>query len=308
MGGHQRARRRRQGGTGGGKSPLEGEDRRQFLLRYGALVQSLKGGFRTGEDLGTTSSDMQIIAEKCQFVHGFHPVDGSKVDPSPFTARAVFEGIKSAAGRRASAPQISPAARFSFREWVASVQAWAEFLNACRRPYLQVSDIDSDSHRSRRPSTLGAKVVGEVEAVYQLGLRHLRTLCRSVPHSTRRPFPELRCRIVAGSANNQLAEPADAQRLLERDDRLCSGLHHQRWRSTVVRADGPWLRRRELPFSTRWPVSVRPCVEVLRESAERGDSPVAAAERRVQETLAQAPDSPELASPIRESTISAARR
>ena len=47
--------------VGGGKAvlavarPLEGEDRRQLLLRYGALVESLNGAFRTGEDLGTTS-------------------------------------------------------------------------------------------------------------------------------------------------------------------------------------------------------------------------------------------------------------
>ena len=88
--------------VGGGKAvlaferPLEGDDRRQLAAAYGALVESLKGAFRTGEDLGTTSSDMQVIAETCQYVHGFHPVDGNKVDPSPFTARAVFEGIQSA--------------------------------------------------------------------------------------------------------------------------------------------------------------------------------------------------------------------
>ena len=274
--------------VGGGKAvlavekPLEGEDRRQLLLRYGALVESLKGAFRTGEDLGTKSSDMQIIAEKCQFVHGFHPADGSKVDPSPFTARAVFEGIKSAADVVFGSEDLT--GRTVLIQGVGSVGAsLGEFLIAVGAR-IQVSDIDS-ARTTQTAQHLGATVVA-TEAVYRSDC-DIYAPCAIGATLNETTIPQLRCRIVAGSANNQLAEPADAQRLQEREivyvpdyiinagGALSFALMDRGY------ADESALFNEMASIGT----TVR---EVLQEAAERGDSPVAAAERRVQETLAGA--------------------
>jgi leucine dehydrogenase len=84
---------------GGGKAvlavpgPLESEARSGLLRRYGRLVESLGGRFRTGEDLGTTPEDMCLLAEETRYVHGFDRETGEKVDPSPYTARGVWAGI-----------------------------------------------------------------------------------------------------------------------------------------------------------------------------------------------------------------------
>lgn len=274
--------------VGGGKAvlaverPLEGEDRRQLLLLYGALVESLKGAFRTGEDLGTTSSDMQVIAESCRFVHGFHPVNGNKVDPSPFTARAVFEGIKSAAEVVLGSADLT--GRTVLIQGVGSVGASLGRFLAAAGASLLVSDIDTDrteevAHR------LGATIVDDSE-VYRTEC-DIYSPCAIGATLSEKTIPELRCRIVAGSANNQLAEPADAQRLLEREiayvpdyvinagGALSFALMDRGY------ADEADLFKEMASIGT----TVR---EVLQEAAEHGDSPVAAAERRVQETLSRA--------------------
>ena len=87
---------------GGGKAvlairePLEGDARTGLLHRYGELIESLRGAFRTGEDLGISTDDMRTVAERTRYVQGFHK--GEKINPSPFTARGVYSGIRAALG------------------------------------------------------------------------------------------------------------------------------------------------------------------------------------------------------------------
>jgi leucine dehydrogenase len=234
--------------AGGGKAvlalthPLDEAARQRLLQRYGKLVDSLNGAFRTGEDLGTTSSDMQVIAEHCRYVHGFHPVDGSKVDPSPFTARAVFEGIKSAAEFAYDSDDLSE--RSVLVQGVGSVGLGLARLLSVAGSTLLISDIDPE-----------------------------RTA-----ETARRP------------ANNQLAEPADAQRLLEKKIVYVPDY--------IINAGGARsfaLMDRgytDLDAIFEEMISIGLTVrEILEEAAERGESPVAAAERRVQETLTGARDS-----------------
>lgn len=274
--------------VGGGKAvlaierPLEGEDRRQLLLRYGALIESLKGAFRTGEDLGTTSSDMQIIAESCSFVHGFHPEDGSKVDPSPFTARAVFEGIKSASDVVFGAADLT--GRTVLIQGVGNVGMSLGELLAEAGANLLVSDIDVD-RTTEAARHLGAAAVAAAE-VYKTDC-DIYAPCAVGATLNEATIPDLRCRIVAGSANNQLAEPADAQRLQERDIVYVPDY--------IINAGGALsfaLMDRghsdETELFNEMASIGQTVSEILREAAEREDSPVAAAERRVQETLAGA--------------------
>jgi leucine dehydrogenase len=274
--------------VGGGKAvlaverPLEGDDRRQLLLLYGALVESLKGAFRTGEDLGTTSSDMQIIAETCQYVHGFHPVDGNKVDPSPFTARAVFEGIQSASDVVFGSPDLT--GRTVLIQGVGSVGASLGRFLADAGASLLVSDIDTE-RTEEMARLLGATIVTNDE-LYRTDC-DVYAPCAVGATLNETTIPDLRCRIVAGSANNQLAEPADAQRLQERDIVYVPDY--------IINAGGALsfaLMDRGYSDETALfneMASIGQTVrEVLREAAERGDSPVAAAERRVQDTLAGA--------------------
>ena len=72
---------------GGGKTvlaiprPLQEDERRGLLLRFGELLNSLGGRYGTGADLGTTSDDMQTIAEVSEYVIGVHGRSDGPMDP-----------------------------------------------------------------------------------------------------------------------------------------------------------------------------------------------------------------------------------
>jgi leucine dehydrogenase len=276
--------------VGGGKAvlalnqPLDDTARRRLLLLYGHLVESLKGAFKTGEDMGTTSSDMQVIAEVCSQVHGFHPVDGSKIDPSPFTARAVFEGIKCAVEFAYGAENL--VGRSILIQGVGNVGLSLGRLLTDAGASLLISDIDAE-RTQEAARQLGATVVPAAE-IYTTTC-DVYAPCAIGATVNEATIPELRCRIVAGSANNQLAEPADAQRLLERDIIYVPDY--------IINAGGALsfaLMDRghtDLDALQEEMTSIGTTVrEILEEAAKYGESPVAAAERRVQKTLTGARD------------------
>ena len=274
--------------VGGGKAvlaierPLEGEERRQLLLRYGELIQSLKGAFRTGEDLGITSSDMHTVAERCDYVHGFHPVDDSKVDPSPFTARAVFEGVKAAAEVTFGSADLD--GKTVLIQGVGNVGANLGRFLAQAGARLLLSDIDA-----RKTESLARELEAEVvqpDGIFAADC-DIYAPCAIGATVNEETIPQLRCRIVAGSANNQLAEPADAQRLLDRQITYVPDY--------IINAGGALSfalidrGHTDLEVLSDEMVSIGTTVrEILREAEAHHESPVAAAERRVQATLTRA--------------------
>ncbi len=271
---------------GGGKAvlavpgPLAGEAREGLLRRYGRLVESLGGRFRTGEDLGTTPDDMRILAQETEFVHGFDRETGEKLDPSPFTARGVWSAIVAACDELFGSPDL--AGRSVLVEGVGNV-GWrlAELLRSSGATLL-ASDIDGE--RSRQAAAeLGATLVAP-ERVADTPC-DVYAPCAIGATVNRDTIPRLACRLVAGSANNQLAEPADADRLVERGiaylpDYVVNGGGAMSFglMSRGERDPEAIFRQVETIGDT-----VR---ELLREAAARGESPVAAADRRVEQVLA----------------------
>ena len=86
---------------GGGKAVLavselpRGEQRRALLLRYGDLVASLGGTYRTSSDLNTNEADMDVIGERTEYVFGRSKEAGGSGNPAAPTAVGVFHGIRS---------------------------------------------------------------------------------------------------------------------------------------------------------------------------------------------------------------------
>src|SRR5262245_35669478 len=94
---------------GGGKGVLavprlpSGDERRELLLRYAAVVCSLGGNYLTGCDMNTTPADLDVIREVCP--HTFGHTDGSG-EPGPFTARGVFHGIRASVAYADGSPDL----------------------------------------------------------------------------------------------------------------------------------------------------------------------------------------------------------
>ena len=271
---------------GGGKAvlaipgPLAGAAREGLLRRYGRLIASLGGRFRTGEDMGTTPEDMCVLAEETEFVHGFDRETGKKVDPSPYTALGVFSGIVAGCAEVFGSDDLT--GRTVLVEGLGSV-GWrlAEML---RESGASLKVVDLDRTRSERAAReLGAAVVEPAEVPSaECDVYAPSAIGATVNHET---IPRLACRLIAGSANNQLAEPADADRLVARGiayvpDYVINGGGAMSFGLMTEGERDPAAIRRKVSTIGE---TVR---ELLREAAERGESPVAAADRRVRRALA----------------------
>ena len=199
---------------GGAKAVLavpalpEDDERRRLLLRYGELAASLGGNFQTGPDVNTTIYDMDVIGERHAHVFCRSEANGGSGDPGPFTARGVFHGIRASAAHALGSPDL--AGRVVLVQGVGDVGArLAEQLAAAGARVL-VSDIDAERARTLA-DRIGAEVVAPEDA---LGLEcDVYAPCALGGTLNAETIPSLRCRIVAGCANNQLAEAEDAHRL-----------------------------------------------------------------------------------------------
>lgn len=263
--------------------PLEGDERRGLLERYGRLIESLRGLFSTGEDLGTTPEDFAVIGRRTRFIHGFDPVTGEKVDPGPFTARGVF------AGMRAAAEEVFGDGLATRRVLVQGVghvgRRLAEMLEREGAAVL-LCDIDEELAR-RVADELGCEAV-PADRVYQTPC-DVYSPCAVGGTLNELTIPQLSCRLVAGSANNQLASDDDADRLLERGivyapDFVINGGGAMAF---GLLASGETDREAVL---ARTDDVGRTVGELLREAAERGESPLDTANRRVRRVLESASD------------------
>jgi leucine dehydrogenase len=188
----------------------EGDERRRLLLRYAELAASLGDNFHTAPDMNTTVADMDVIAERHRHVFCRSITKGGSGDPGPFTARGVFYGIRASVAYVFGSADL--AGRSVLVQGVGNVGArLAEQLGEAGARVL-VADIDAERARSLA-ERIGAEVVPPARAI-DLDC-DIYSPCGMGATLNAESIPRLRCRIVAGSANNQLSEPEDADRLDE---------------------------------------------------------------------------------------------
>jgi leucine dehydrogenase len=199
---------------GGGKAvlaipgPLADGDRRDLLLRYGELVNSLGGTYRTGPDVNTTVADMDVIGERTPYVFCRSVERGGSGDPGPYTARGVFHGIRASMRHAFGSDELT--GRSILVQGVGDVgERLAEQLSSAGARVL-VSDIDAGKARVLA-DRIGAGIVPPEHAITTEC--DVYAPCALGGTLNADSIPLLRCRVVAGCANNQLAEPDDAERL-----------------------------------------------------------------------------------------------
>jgi len=202
---------------GGGKAVIIGDpahDRTdEMMLTFGRLVEQLGGSYITAEDVGTTTADMDLIGTCTRHVVGRSKAGGGAGDPSADTASGVLvamqaalghldgtEGAAELAGRRVVVLGLGKVGRPLVRQLVA---AGAEVV---------VADIDRATVTAIA-SELPVAVVAPDRAIDQPCDVFAPCALGGIIDAS--SIGRLRCEAVVGSANNQLAEPADAQRLAD---------------------------------------------------------------------------------------------
>jgi leucine dehydrogenase len=149
-----------------------------------------------------------LIAERTEHVFGRSQANGGAGDPGPFTAVGVFHGIKSSVTRVFGSDDLS--GRTVLVQGVGNVgRALAELLGRDGALIL-VADVDG-----RRAEEVAGLVGGStVQADRAIAAEcDVYAPCALGATLSAESVPQLGCRIVAGSANNQLAEPRAAELL-----------------------------------------------------------------------------------------------
>lgn len=202
---------------GGGKAVLAvpeiptGPERTRLLRGYADAISSLGGNFWTGCDMNTTPADLDVIAETCPYVFGRSVENGGSGEPGPFTARGVFHGIKASLAHALGSSSV--AGRTVLVQGVGSVGASLAELLADAGAELILSDVLPERATSLA-ERLGARTVEPEQALDTAC--DVYAPCATGGTISRETIPRLRCRVVAGSANNQLAAPEDADALASR--------------------------------------------------------------------------------------------
>jgi leucine dehydrogenase len=197
---------------GGGKAVIIGDgkplDRAAVLRTHGRFVEALGGTFITAEDVGTTPSDMGIVREETRHVAGLLSGTG---DPSPFTARGVFRAMQASAKYVWDNENLS-GVTVALQGCGHVGYFLAKNLNAAGAKLI-VSDVDAQKV-SRLVEEFNAIAV-QPEEIYGVNA-DIFAPCALGGVINDRTIKELRTRIIAGAANNQLLEDRHGEMLKER--------------------------------------------------------------------------------------------
>lgn len=202
-------------GLGGGKSVLIGNPKHdktnQLLLHFAEALNSLKGTYIAAEDVGVTAEDLLIVRKKSPYVAAL-PTKGSSGDPSRFTAFGIYRGIL-AVCRTCFGSESLKGRSFGIQGLGSVGSKLARFL-FWEGADLTLADLDEE-RLQEMCSELGAKTL-KPEELLQAKI-DVFCPCALGGILNKNTIPRLRCRAIAGAANNQLQTEKDGELLQKRN-------------------------------------------------------------------------------------------
>lgn len=191
---------------GGGKAVIIGDSRTQkseaLMRRFGKFVNGLAGRYITAEDVGVSTKDMEYIARETKHVTGLPKFLGGGGDPSPVTAYGVYLGMK------ASAKEVfgndSLTGKKVLVQGIGKVGQHLVDHLVKEDAIVYINDINNDNLLAMSTKYAGVKVV-ESETMLDLDI-DIYAPCALGATVNSESLERLRCSIVAGAANNQLAD------------------------------------------------------------------------------------------------------
>ncbi|RXT13812.1 branched-chain amino acid dehydrogenase [Ammoniphilus sp. CFH 90114] len=199
---------------GGGKTVIIGDPRKdkneEMFRAFGRFIQGLNGRYITAEDVGTTVADMDLIHMETEYVTGVSPAFGSSGNPSPVTAFGVYRGMKAAA--RVAFGTDSLEGKTVAVQGVGNVA-----YHLCRYLHeegakLIATDINQDNVY-RVVQEFGAQAVG-VQDIYGVEC-DIFSPCALGAIINDETIPQLKAKVIAGAANNQLKEDRHGDMITE---------------------------------------------------------------------------------------------
>jgi len=189
---------------GGGKAVLiypEGEfDRVSLFKAYGRAIERLNGTYITAEDVGVSPDDMDIIHSQTKHVAGLSKGEAASGDPSPVTAEGIFRGLTAGANHLWGSEDLS--------DKTVAVQGLGHVGYAlCEKLHnagakLFVADINNDVLEKAEKAFKATCVdINEIHA------QDVDIFCPCALGGAlnAKTVPDIRAKLIAGAANNQLA-------------------------------------------------------------------------------------------------------
>ena len=200
---------------GGGKAVIIANpktDKSEALFRsFGTFIESLNGRYITAEDVGTDVNDMEYIFTETSNVVGVAITHGGSGDPSPWTAKGVLEGIRASVEYKLG--------RDNLKGLSVAVQGAGHVGEHLVELFLanemKVFVCDIDPSRCEKYGGRANVTVVSTDDIYDV---EVDIFCPSAMGAilNEKTIPRLKCKIVAGSANNQLANAECGDELYRR--------------------------------------------------------------------------------------------
>jgi leucine dehydrogenase len=194
---------------GGGKSVIIGNSKtmksEKLFNAFGRFINDLGGKYISAEDVGITPKDMGMMHQKTPHVVG---LEGRSGDPSPLTAYGVYKGIKAAAKYRLGRNDLS-GLKVAIQGIGHVGYYLCEYLSQ-ENAEIIVADINKESI-DRLTDNFTVKVVNSDDIYHQDTDVYSPCALGATLNDT--TLSQLKCSIIAGAANNQLAEDRHGEQL-----------------------------------------------------------------------------------------------
>lgn len=202
---------------GGGKAVIIGDSRKikneALMRRFGMFVDTLGGKYITAEDVGMTTRDMEYIHMETDHVVGIPQTLGGGGDPSPVTAYGVYMGMKAAAKQVYGHEELN--GKKVLVQGAGNVGGYLVDYLIEEGAKVMISDIFEDKIKRITNEYPHVEVVS-ADKVLELDM-DIYAPCALGATLNDVSIPKLKCAIVAGAANNQLAEEVKhGQQLLDK--------------------------------------------------------------------------------------------
>ena len=196
---------------GGGKAVIIGDNKikrsEAFWRRFGKFVDSLNGKYITAEDVGTSTDIMSIVMQETKYVTGKPKSAGGTGDPSPVTAYVVFNGM------RASVKQWSGSDSLEGKKVaVQGVGHVGHYLvGHLVKAGAKVFITDLNQKNIEETSNAHKVTVVDPNSIYDLDV-YVYSPCALGATVNSETISRLKCSVIAGAANNQLADENSTRR------------------------------------------------------------------------------------------------
>ncbi len=200
---------------GGGKAVIIGDarkDKNEFLMRrFGKFIHSLNGKYYAAEDMNITMRDIEYMSMETPFVVGRPHYMGGSGDPSPMTAYGVYMGIKAAAKKAYGLDSLG--GKNILVQGAGQVGKYLVDYLVKENANVFIADIFEDKVKAIIEKHPKVSIV-DPNKIFQMEM-DIYSPCAMGATLNDYTIPEMKCAIVAGAANNQLADEMKHSKMLK---------------------------------------------------------------------------------------------